>query len=170
MLLSQPATLLARKNLRGTLCKSSSAAGTLILHLGSTDLWPFSQLSQAGAMPGLVGKCIFFQISQSGCSCHLYWNSGLSSNCSVLQKQRFIHWEFFQNLDMQLNTFFFFFFKSSLLSFHYAKWTSLHARGWLAHLPTLNMTAMSVSHWCHFLTLCAMVDSSRSLHFWNNEN
>lgn len=31
----------------------------------------------------------------------------------------------------------------------------LTCRGWLAHLPTLNMT-MSLWHWCHFLTLCSI--------------
>lgn len=44
---------------------------------------------------------------KSGCFSYLYWSSGLSSNCSILQKQRFLCWQFFQNLEMQLNIIFF---------------------------------------------------------------
>lgn len=53
-----------------------------------------SQLAQAGVMLGRVGKCILFQRRQVGWFCHLYGSFGLSSNCSVFQKQRFAGWHF----------------------------------------------------------------------------
>jgi len=61
--------LLVRRILCDTQCsghRGSSTAGTLILHLAPGDLWPFSQLAQAGVMPGAVGKCIPFQGIKAG--------------------------------------------------------------------------------------------------------
>lgn len=61
--------LLVRRILCDTQCsghRGSSTAGTLILHLAPGDLWSFSQLAQAGVMPGAVGKCIPFQGIKAG--------------------------------------------------------------------------------------------------------
>lgn len=53
-----------------------------------------SHLAQAGVMLGLVGKCILFQRRQVDWFCRLYGSFGLSSKCSVFQKQRFAGWHF----------------------------------------------------------------------------